>query len=67
MYVSRCGLQIPAAGRDKPDDYTPYKDNYSESELWNKIKKTAKKAGAKAIYAALCFHPAYRRPIISAA
>lgn len=38
---------------DKQNDYTFYGSHYSESGLWDKIKRVAKKAGCKVIYAVL--------------
>lgn len=38
---------------DKQNDYTSYGSHYSESGLWDKIKRVAKKAGCKVIYAVL--------------
>ena len=37
-------------------DYSSYKNNYSESGLWNKIKKVAQKAGVKVVYAVLILY-----------
>lgn len=35
------------------DDYSSYRNNYSESRLWDKIGKVAHKAGVKVVYAVL--------------
>ena len=37
-------------------DYSSYKNNYSESGLWNKIKKVAQKAGVKVVYTVLILY-----------
>ena len=38
------------------DDYSSYANHYSPSKLWDKIKSVARKAGVKAIYAALLLY-----------
>lgn len=35
------------------DDYSSYRNDFSESRLWDKIGKAAHKAGIKVVYAAL--------------
>ena len=34
-------------------DFEAYRNNFSDSGLWEKIKQVAKKAGIKVVYAAL--------------
>ena len=36
-----------------PQDVEKYKENYSESKLWDKVKSVAKKAGVKTTYIVL--------------
>lgn len=38
------------------DNYSSYGEYYSESNLWQKIRNAAQKAGAKIIYAALLLY-----------
>lgn len=37
-------------------NYSAYSKNYSETELWNKVKKVAQQAGVKIIYAVLLLY-----------
>ena len=37
-------------------NYDKYQKNYSESEFWIKLKKVARKAGVKVVYAALLLY-----------
>lgn len=39
-----------------PDNIERYQKNYSEEDFWAKIKKVARKAGAKVIYLALILY-----------
>ena len=39
----------------KINDYSSYGNNYSESDLWEKIKKVAQKAGVKWCTLFCCF------------
>lgn len=40
----------------KETDLQVYQENYSETGLWNKVKKFAKKAGVKVIYLVLLLY-----------
>ncbi len=42
--------------KDKLIDYEKYRRFFDESKLWGKIKKVARKAGAKVVYAALVLY-----------
>ena len=37
-------------------DFEAYRNNFSDSGLWEKIKQVAKKAGIKVVYAALVLY-----------
>lgn len=37
-------------------DWTKYRSYFDESKLWNKLKKVARKAGVKVVYAALVLY-----------
>lgn len=50
---------------NKPDNIEQYRGNYSESGFWNKVKKVAKKAGAKVIYVALILYYELTDPNVS--
>jgi uncharacterized membrane protein YkvA (DUF1232 family) len=39
-----------------PDNIEKYSKNYSEEDFWAKVKKVARKAGAKVIYVALILY-----------
>ena len=43
-------------------NYDKYQKNYSESEFWIKLKKVARKAGVKVVYAALLLYYVLRNP-----
>ena len=43
-------------------DFNAYRDYFNDSDLWNKIKKVAKKAGIKVVYAALVLYYMTRDP-----
>jgi len=49
------------------NNYEKYQKDYSESEFWDKVRKVAKKAGVKVIYAALLLYYVLRNPATSAA
>lgn len=51
----------------KINDYSSYGNNYSESGLWEKIKKVAQKAGVKVVYAVLLLYYVATDPNVSAA
>lgn len=40
----------------KITNYSAYSKNYSETELWDKVKKVAQQAGVKIIYAVLLLY-----------
>ena len=40
----------------KPVDWSKYRKHFDESKLWNKLKKVARKAGVKVVYAALILY-----------
>ena len=48
-----------------PKDIEQYQDYYSEPQFWDKVTSVAKKAGVKAIYAALVLYYALQNPSIS--
>ncbi|MGN0201867.1 MAG: YkvA family protein [Candidatus Cryptobacteroides sp.] len=48
-------------------NYDKYQKNYSESEFWAKLKKVARKAGVKVVYAALLLYYVLRNPATPAA
>ena len=48
-----------------PDNLEKYADKFSDPKFWDKIKKTAKKAGIKVIYAAMQLYYALQSPNIS--
>ena len=50
---------------NKPDNIEKYQGNYSESGFWDKVKKVAKKAGAKVIYVALILYYELTDPNVS--
>ena len=52
----RNGKQITVKPMTKITDYSAYGKNYSESALWDKVKKVAQQAGVKAIYAVLLLY-----------
>lgn len=43
-------------------NYDKYQNNYSESGFWTKLKKVARKAGVKVIYASLLLYYVLRNP-----
>lgn len=53
------------ASMKTPKDIEKYRDYYSEPQFWDKVKSVAKKAGVKAIYAALVLYYALQNPAIS--
>ena len=48
-----------------PNNIEQYQDYYSEPQFWDKLKSVAKKAGIKAVYAALVLYYALQNPAIS--
>lgn len=42
--------------KQKIIDFDQYRDYFNDSDLWEKIKKVAKKAGIKVVYAALVLY-----------
>ena len=51
----------------EPSNIELYRKNYSDSKLWDKIAKVAKKAGLKTIYAALLLYYVAKSPDVSMA
>lgn len=49
-----------------PENIESYGKNYSDDGLWNKLRKVAKKAGIKVVYAALVLYYALMSPTTSA-
>ncbi|MEL5894526.1 YkvA family protein [Bacteroides sp. GD17] len=47
--------------------YESYQNNYSDSKLWDKIAKVAKKAGLKVIYVVLLLYYVSQDPTVSKA
>ena len=45
-------------------DFDAYRSQFSESKLWEKIKRVARKAGAKVVYAALVLYYVTRDPSV---
>lgn len=50
----------------KTEDIEKYRNEYSESEFWAKLKKVAKKAGANVVYVALILYYELKDPAVSA-
>lgn len=48
-----------------PQNIEKYKENYSESKLWDKVKSVAKKAGVKTTYIVLLLFYVLRSPDVS--
>lgn len=48
----------------EPDHVERYREHYSESSFWDKVKDVAKKAGVKVIYAALCLYYMLQDPSV---
>ena len=44
------------------DNYEHYKKYFSDDQFWGKLKKVAKKAGIKVVYAALLLYYVVRNP-----
>ncbi|MBO7610265.1 MAG: DUF1232 domain-containing protein [Muribaculaceae bacterium] len=52
--------------RKKIIDFEEYRNYFNDPKLWNKIKKVAKKAGIKVVYATLVLYYMSRDPSIPA-
>ena len=48
-----------------PQDIEKYKENYSESKLWDKVKSVAKKAGVKTTYIVLLLFYILKSPDVT--
>ena len=44
------------------EDYTRYRKHYSENQFWEKLRKVARSAGIKVVYAALELYYVLRNP-----
>jgi len=47
---------------DALDNYDKYQKNYSDDQFWGKLKKVARKAGAKLVYCALLLFYVLKNP-----
>lgn len=47
---------------DESNKYEEYQKNYSDNQFWEKLKKVAKKAGVKVVYAALLLYYVMKNP-----